>query len=398
LLRNRRNAALLACFGVVCGLLLLELAVRLIEPREVLREFFEGHDPVLHHKFIAGARGWHKTLEFEAAYAINSLGLRNKEITCAKPPGTQRILMLGDSFTEGNGVQESETFSSRLQWSLDQARLGMCWQVINAGVGSYSPLLELLYLKNGGLELQPDLVVLNLDLSDIYDDIRYAQLAKFDATGDPLAVPAEREQDMRRWPIKALVGVKDLAKKHTRLYNFTRRRMYRYLGSARKPDLSGDVRVDKYGMLREHDGPCDDRGWGLSYEYILRIRDLLSATGIDFWVTVYPYGNQTSPREWSKGRVYWGFEPGSLASTRPQSLVVDFCRRNSIHVVNMCDGFREAAQSVYPLYYEWDGHWTAAGHQVAADVLNRELLPYCQARDSHTLSHSRGLGQAGSTG
>ena len=150
-LGNWGKTALLACFSATIGLVFLELAVRLIEPRDALREYFEGHDAVLHHKFIPGARGRHKTLEFDAAYAINSLGLRSGELARDKPPGSKRILMLGDSFTEGNGVQQSETFSSLLQARLDGARVGEKLEIVNAGVGSYSALLELLYLKTAGL-------------------------------------------------------------------------------------------------------------------------------------------------------------------------------------------------------------------------------------------------------
>jgi hypothetical protein len=47
----------------------------------------------------------------------------------------------------------------------------------------------------------------------------------------------------------------------------------------------------------------------------------------------------------------------------------------------MCDDFRKASQTVHPLYYEYDGHWRPAGHEVVADVLYRELVPYVAAHD-----------------
>jgi hypothetical protein len=366
--------------SVLVGVLLLELAVRLIEPREVIREFFERPDPVLHHRFIPGARGRHRTLEFDAGYEINSLGLRNKEIPRAKPAGMSRILMLGDSFTEGNGVDEQETFSSRLQAMLDQAGFGARWQVVNAGVGSYSPLLEYIYLKNEGLDLQPDLVILNFDLSDVYDDIQYTRLAAFDPKGDPVAVRAEPGREKGTWPIEVLVGFKDLVKKHTRTYNFVRRRIGGYIEAARhQANFSGDVRFDKYAMLREVGEGQDDSAWTLTYGYLVKIRDLLKARGIDFWVTVYPYGLQLSPREWDGGRRFWGFETGKVYSTRPQALVERFCRAKGIPVVNMCEDFKELSRSVYPLYYEYDGHWRPAGHQLVATLLYRALVPYLQA-------------------
>ena len=67
----------LVCVSVMLSLLVVEGAVRLVEPRAVLREQFEAADPVLHHRLVPDARGRQKTMEFDAPYEINSLGLRN---------------------------------------------------------------------------------------------------------------------------------------------------------------------------------------------------------------------------------------------------------------------------------------------------------------------------------
>ena len=106
------------------GILVLEGVVRLIEPREVLRAFFMTPDPVLHHKFIPNGTGRHKTLEFDVRYAINSLGMREREVPRDKPAGTHRILMLGDSFTEGNGVEVGDAFPAQIQAMIDADGLG----------------------------------------------------------------------------------------------------------------------------------------------------------------------------------------------------------------------------------------------------------------------------------
>ncbi|MEK7251480.1 MAG: hypothetical protein AAB209_13775, partial [Bacteroidota bacterium] len=71
-------------------------------------------------------------------------------------------------------VFSNETFSKRLEEKLQSQQGAMKFEVINAGVGSYSPLLEYLYLKHYELQFNPDLVILNFDLSDVYDDISSA--------------------------------------------------------------------------------------------------------------------------------------------------------------------------------------------------------------------------------
>lgn len=374
-----RKLLALGAASVVFSLLVVEGIVRLIEPREVLREFFEIQDPVLHHKFIPSSHGRQKTVEFDAPYTINALGLRNPEITVAKPTGVKRLLMLGDSFTEGVGVSGDETFTSQLRKKLDQAGLSARWQIINGGVASYSPLLEYLYLKNSGLTLEPDLVILNLDLSDIFDDIQYTQLAQFGPQGEPVAVRPEPAPEAGSWIAAGGVRVKDLLKYNTRTYNFLRRRMVGLIeGSRAKQDFSGDVRGDKYGMLRGDPASLDDQGWSRTYDYLLKIRDVLKTRNIDFWIAVYPYGLQISPKEWDIGRPFWGFEADRVYSGRPQELVETFGRKNGIPVVNMTAEFEEAARTTYPLYYAGDGHWRAAGHQVAAASLFKAVAPYIQ--------------------
>lgn len=368
---------LLSLASVLLFLGVLEIAVRILEPREVMRYFFMSPDPVLSHVFIPNATGRYVTTEFDVEYKINSLGLRCKEFELSKPPDTYRILMLGDSFTEGDGVEETETFSHQLQGILDSSVTGRRCQIINAGVGSYSSLLEYLYLTTRGLALQPDLVILNFDLSDVFDDINYTRLARFNSQGVPIAVAPFPEYRAETALGQVLVSIKDFFKDHTRLYNFIRIRVDRYLEGARHEYTNlGDVRYDKYAMLRESVYPPDDSQWGLSYRYLSLIRDTLAARGVGFWMTVYPYGLQISPKEWHSGRQFWGFKRDTVYTTEPQALLQRFGATHGIKVINLCDDFRAAASTTFPLYLEYNGHWRPSGHRVVANALARELRPY----------------------
>ena len=96
--------------------------------------------------------------------AINSKGLRDREFAYARTPGTLRILMLGDSFTEGWGVELKDTFSKRLE-RLYAAR-GVTTEVINAGVGNYNTVMEVNYFLDEGRKYDPDIVVLNFTFND----------------------------------------------------------------------------------------------------------------------------------------------------------------------------------------------------------------------------------------
>src|SRR5688572_1130655 len=97
----------------------------------------------------------------------NSAGLRNSE-EINDDPNVFRILAIGDSFTFGFYVHNEESFPARLQERLNELRETR-FQVLNAGIPGYTIEDELSYLKDKGLNLKPDLVVLGVYTNDIFD-------------------------------------------------------------------------------------------------------------------------------------------------------------------------------------------------------------------------------------
>jgi lysophospholipase L1-like esterase len=104
-------------------------------------------------------------------FQTNNLGLRRSAPTPTdKPAGITRVLVLGDSQTDGY-VDNPESFSSLLETSLRAE--GRAAEVLNGGVAGYSPAQEYLWYDVHGAELQPDLVVVGFypgnDVLDLLD-------------------------------------------------------------------------------------------------------------------------------------------------------------------------------------------------------------------------------------
>jgi lysophospholipase L1-like esterase len=101
-----------------------------------------------------------KTLSmYQLAHAetatINSRGFRGAEVGDHPPAGKTRILLLSDSNGFGSGVADNETLAVQLQRSLgDDA-----FEVLNFSVPAYSNVQELLWLREQGLALHPDVVL-----------------------------------------------------------------------------------------------------------------------------------------------------------------------------------------------------------------------------------------------
>jgi lysophospholipase L1-like esterase len=120
------------------------------------------------HHFPSDPRG-HFDPGATLTYRINALGFRGPETTLEKPPGTFRVVGLGDSFTFGTGVRARDTFLAELERRLNADSGGRRFEVLNLGVFGYDTTEEVAMLEHRGLALDPDLVVLCFFLNDVGD-------------------------------------------------------------------------------------------------------------------------------------------------------------------------------------------------------------------------------------
>lgn len=151
----------LALAGVVFAFALAEIVLRITGLGETSFYVF---DRYLGWKPRAGAQGWQRE-EGEAFIKINRLGYRGPEVSLAKPPGTFRIVVLGDSFAEAKQVPYEKTFPALMQREIAGCpELGPAGfnkvEVLNLGCDGYGTAQELIALRREALRYSPDLVVL----------------------------------------------------------------------------------------------------------------------------------------------------------------------------------------------------------------------------------------------
>ncbi|TKB81552.1 MAG: hypothetical protein E8D45_01820 [Nitrospira sp.] len=105
----------------------------------------------------------------------NSFGFKDREIReIPLQSERRRILLIGDSFTEGIGVRFEETYAGLIAEALKPRNV----EVLNAAVSSYSPAIyyrKTKYLLED-IGLGFDELVVFLDLSDIHDEATFYEL------------------------------------------------------------------------------------------------------------------------------------------------------------------------------------------------------------------------------
>ena len=112
-----------------------------------------------------GVRVRHVEPDFSVTVAVNALGMRGPDRGLSRPAGAARILLLGDSFAFGWGVEQEEAFGARLERLLSE-RVGPV-EVLVAAVPGYSTDQHYIYLQTQGLALHPDLILLASGENDL---------------------------------------------------------------------------------------------------------------------------------------------------------------------------------------------------------------------------------------
>ncbi len=103
-------------------------------------------------------------------HSYNQLGLRGKLPLINKDSNEYRIIILGDSFVEGDGTSEDSTISVLLENKIKTIIPNYKFTIINGGISGSNPIYEIQLYRKLLSNYKPNLIILsvfNNDLSDI---------------------------------------------------------------------------------------------------------------------------------------------------------------------------------------------------------------------------------------
>lgn len=152
---------LVVAAALIVTAVFLEVGLRLLgyggAPESIIGNMRIVDDPVLDWRYVPNSR-------FQQGKIINqynSVGFRGENHSIEKPSGIGRIVVIGDSVTEGYGVEWRDVFASNVQ-----ANLGSGYEVISLGMGGLNTPQEVHILEQVGIRYAPDYVVVNFVLND----------------------------------------------------------------------------------------------------------------------------------------------------------------------------------------------------------------------------------------
>jgi len=338
-------------------------------------------DPALHHRLRPNITARVRGVEFRT----NSLGLHDREYPYPKPPGVFRILLLGDSFTEGGGLALEATVAKQAEAMLNAGGCQSPVEVVNGGVSSYSPILEYLYLGELAPRLEPDLIVVNFDMTDVHDDYIRTGLARLGPDGLPIAVPSDhrRETALLLPPVRKPSVLRFLEPVERMLNRLALYQALRRSGLGRllfgplrltpahleRLGLVGDIRYDPLAITRPVEGPNVAAAWRLTERYLAGIHARARRSGASFGAAVYPHSHQVAADESPVGRLRFALPPGLFTSEAPFHAIEAVGRKEGFPVINLLEHFRRRRAAEGPLFWNDDVHHNPLGARVFAEGL-----------------------------
>lgn len=380
--------------GAAAALLTAELALRLAGDRVPgLRALL--YSPTAHTQYdrfqsteelLAASPFGHHPLGRTPGFVLNSRGFRSAEHRFDEPPGTFRVVALGDSFTfDSSGVPFDRMWHQVLGRRLAAAS-GRPVEVINLGIPAVGPRFELRLWELEGRRYGPDLVVLGFFVGNDF----------VDESGVPLEPTAGERLARASFAFRAL---RNALRVHRSAVTPAREQTVGGPGGRELPGYA-----ETYDPLRPGfdddaflavetrrvravcgDDPRFERRLAEAAAVIERLARSVELAGAGFAVMVIPDQAQVDPELQVRLARRFPELAAGFDYDRPQRRLGELLAARGIPALDLAPRFRRAGSDGRrrpddPLYKLRDTHWSAAGNRLAgralADfVLDRGLGP-----------------------
>lgn len=380
----RTPRVLAVLLSVVLTLAAAEALLRTFAPRRTI-EVLSGSYPAmfeesdyLPYRLRSGYRGRLATDEFDTTIRINSRGYRGDEFTPAADDAF-RILVIGDSFTFGWGVEDTETYASRLQQLLSSGQTVRRVEVINAGFAAcYSPDTYYLYMKREGLALDPDLIVVGVYVGNDLDSAAAFEneWVEKDGQGLPLRIRNTTSHVVDNRLVPRVVPLRYRIPFLHRLHLFQGLAdlWWALKGSGWLSSFGAAATLHAATASDEHVPFIYRRTYAERTNTVMnRVMLLLSGMKRMASEAEVPLIFMIIPEQVQLRGNAWAGLPAEIG--KPQRLLAEFFEREGLDYIDLLPSLTEATTS-RAFYLPKDGHWSVAGHALAAQRLADALEPY----------------------
>lgn len=305
--------------------------------------------------------------EFDVVYDFNELGLRDGPIVRRPDDPARRVLVLGNSFVEGWGVDVKDTFLQVAQSVLNRApdSTDRPVRLINAGIAGFGAAQSYLLARQLIEKVKPDAVVLVFIGTMVNADQNFLSLARLDANGlaeglNPdafLKSGDDPEQQSAVWSDALLHPISEYSALVRLFYvrSLNRRALDRMHPGDPKTDLLAAYRTPAAAVTALYEP---------TFRHIAALRALAEAKGITFSVVRLPMPFELDGTAWDPGRRGYGLAEGQTLPEVDRMQLDAFCAENHIP----CPSADEAlAVDAAKLFFHYDFHLNPDGNRAVGE-------------------------------
>jgi hypothetical protein len=359
----RARKAFLATTSVILALalagLLAEGAVRLLAPQPMSFPRFYAPDPRAGFRLAPEHSETLTTGEYSIHVRTNSLGCRGPEPR--NRPGDVRVLVLGDSFMFGYGVDDANIMCARLPAALTQRTPGASYDVLDAGVPGYGPLEYRLRYEELRDAFRPRVVVIGIYVgNDLFDCLREAPENTVQQ-GFLVSTSAPHFSAWRAW-IRLNLHSYRLASSVLQRIRLTKRD-------------DREIYADKLSaMFVGHpgaEGPAGRDPWPQFEVAMRKLIGEIRADGLEVIPVIVPMRIQVDGDAWARFVREIGKGQPDLDRFLPQTRMRALFAELGVPYLDLTPVF--AAQGAGDNFLRLDGHWSARGHALATEYVADEI-------------------------
>jgi len=387
--------------GLFGGLMILELAVRLIPPNASL--FTDYGDTYVCSSTVGWLgrpdyQGRIEREEYSHPIRFNSMGMYDTNHSLKKDDGVFRILWVGDSFAQTLQVDEPQTAHQQLEDLLNEhlGGSGHSFEIINTGVIGWSTGQELLYYREQGKLYQPDLVLLLFFMgNDVNDNLPGHALTVdgFNCFSPYFPVCDNGSLDPEPWyyipGLDPAWGSCSSAQKWlTSGLSWVQQNSYLFariepllLSLKTRRTYGQDFGLPFAALYLPEESEEVRYGWQVADGLLAQFNKEVKADGADFVVAMI------GPREviWisqlteTQLQSFYQSDPAFIEAeiNRPNERLATFLQNQNIPVLDLQQPMIDyIAATGADLYLPIDRHWTVEGNRVAAELIFEWLVKH----------------------
>ncbi|OGR56391.1 MAG: hypothetical protein A2X36_11565 [Elusimicrobia bacterium GWA2_69_24] len=305
--------------------------------------------------------------------SINRAGFRDDEHAPAKPAGISRILILGDSYAAGTALPREKTAAGLLETALNAGTAPgeSRFEVINAAVAAWATDQQLLYLKNEGLRLQPDFVILLSAPNDVREAYAKGFFKVEDGTLRVSPHPPLPLKTRLLWHLAAGSGLFQLLQ--DKLFHTSHGAFPRVFQDYPPTFRIGDRLCADQDLFLKNEPPELSRALELFDAFLLETARVSREAGAKFILSVVPTQLELD------GRLPGiPFEPGRV-SERVRRLA----RKDGLPFVDLFAAFKRE-KDFRDAFLIGDYHLSEAGHTLVTNEIRQTILPLLH-KENHRL-------------